>query len=268
MDRKVILVLVDGLGYETSVHFCGYMEGLVHHGSARRWRMTTALPSMSRPLYETVFTGLTTHEHGVTANNVVRVSRCEHVFGLARGAGRRTAAAAFAWFSEFYNHAPWDPFIDAETDDDEKAIQHGRFYSQEGYPDRDLFARAASLAHRFAPDFLLVHPMGCDHIGHVHGADSPEYRTQATRMDTLLAEHLPLWRERGYRILVTSDHGMNADGYHGGTRDDVRHVAFYDVGSPEPGEAAEEASQLSVAPTILSLMGLEVPDAMKSPALG
>src|SRR5579875_3361648 len=80
-----VLLLIDGLGYETAVRHCGYLEGLVQAGAARRWRMRTALPSLSRPLYETVLTGLAPHDHGVTSNDVCRLSRVDHVFAGARG---------------------------------------------------------------------------------------------------------------------------------------------------------------------------------------
>ncbi|HLI13816.1 MAG TPA: alkaline phosphatase family protein [Alphaproteobacteria bacterium] len=265
---RVILLLIDGLGYETAVRHCGYLEGLVQAGAARRWRMRTALPSLSRPLYETVLTGLAPHDHGVTSNDVCRLSRVDHVFGVARRHGRRTGAAAYAWISELYNRAPFDPRRDIECDDEAKPIQHGRFYLHESYPDRDLLYQAAALIDRRRPDFMLIHPMGCDMIGHKFGSDSPEYRTQASKLDSLLAALIPDWRADGYDVLVTADHGMNADGYHGGTLDDVCRVAFYHIGHPEGGSVGQEVSQLSVAPTILTLMGLPIPDAMRAPALG
>lgn len=264
---RIVLVLIDGLGYETTVRHCGYLEGLVQARAARRWRMLTALPSMSRPLYETVLTGLAPHDHGITSNEVRRLSRVEHVFGVARRHGRRTAAAAYAWISELYNRAPFDPRRDIECDDETQPIQHGRFYLHEAFPDLDLVYQAAALIERRRPDLMLVHPMGCDMIGHKFGGNSPEYRTQATKLDALLAALIPDWREAGYDVLVTADHGMNADGYHGGTLDDVRHVAFYHIGHPDGGIAEEEVSQLSVAPTVLALMDLPVPATMRAPAL-
>ena len=265
--RRVILVLIDGLGYETSVRHCGYAEGLVRLGAARRWRLRTALPSMSRPLYETVLTGLAPHDHGITSNEVRRLSRAEHVFGVARRHGRRTGAAAYSWISELYNKAPFDPKRDIECDDETRPIQHGRFYLHDSFPDIDLLHQAAALIERHAPDFMLVHPMGCDTTGHKFGGNSPEYRTQATRMDALLAALIPDWRAAGYDVLVTADHGMNADGYHGGTLDDVCHVALYHVGHPHGGIVQEEASQLAVAPTVLSLMGLPIPETMRTAPL-
>lgn len=209
---KVILVLIDGLGYQTCVEHCGYLEGLVHAGAATRWRLSTALPSMSRPLYETVHTGLTPHDHGVTTNKTVRPSKVESIFSVARAAGRRTGAAAYSWFSELYNGTPFTPARDMECNDESRPIQHGRFYTADTYPDVDLVHRAAALASQYAPDYLLVHPMGCDTIGHQYGGDSPQYRTQASRIDALLAGVIPDWMEAGYHICVTADHGMNADG--------------------------------------------------------
>jgi predicted AlkP superfamily pyrophosphatase or phosphodiesterase len=222
---------------------------------------------MSRPLYETVLTGMAPHDHGITSNDVRRLSRVEHVFGVARRHGRRTAAAAYSWISELYNRAPFDPRRDIECDDESQPIQHGRFYIQDTYPDLDLLCKAAALIERRRPDLVLVHPMGCDTTGHKFGGNSPEYRTQATKIDALLAALIPEWREAGYEVLVTADHGMNADGYHGGTLDDVRHVAFYHVGHPEGGVVEAEASQLSVAPTVLDLMGLPVPATMRAAPL-
>lgn len=264
-ENKVILVLADGLGYDTAIRELGYMEGAVARGTARRWKMRCALPSMSRPLYETIHTGLVPHEHGVTSNKVVRLTNHANVFSIARAAGRRTAAAAYSWFSELYNETPYDPVMHKELDDDNRAIQHGRFYTQDEYPDVELFRQADMLVQRFQPDYLLLHPMGCDYKGHVHGGESRQYRLAAAGIDDLMAVHAPAWIEAGYQILLTADHGMDDIGYHGGTRDVVMHVPFYHfhgITGQDP-VAEEDACQLSVAPTILSLMGLE-----KHPGMG
>ena len=52
---------------------------------------------------------------------------------------------------------------------------------------------------------------------------------------------------------------MDDIGYHGGTRDVVMHVPFYHFhgAAGQDPVAEEDACQLSVAPTILSLMGLD-----------
>jgi len=80
-------------------------------------------------------------------------------------------------------------------------------------------------------------------------------------MSALIAE----WTQSGYNILVTGDHGMNADGRHGGTTADVREVPLFLMrpGIPGAGDTGEVLSQLQVAPTILKLLDLEIPDTMQ-----
>ncbi|MCP5368102.1 MAG: alkaline phosphatase family protein [Hyphomicrobiales bacterium] len=266
--NKVILVLVDGLRYDTAVHEMGFLEGAVAHGQARRRAMRCALPSLSRTLYHTIHTGLPPQVHGITSNDMVCAGRHDSIFSVARAQGRRTAAAAYCWFAELYNRIPYDPVLDREVDDDGRAIQHGRFYMADDFPDPEMFRTADMLVGRFAPDYLLVHPMGCDFVGHLYGGESKQYRHQAAKADNLLAQAVPGWLDRGYHVLVTSDHGMDAHGRHGGTREEVRRVPFYHLGGEVNGAEEEgEADQLSVAPTVLRLMGLPIPAAMAAAPL-
>ena len=266
-NSKVILVLVDGLRADTAMHEMGFLESAVAHGRASRRVMHCELPSLSRCLYHTIHTGLAPQAHGITSNDMVRVSENDNLFGLARAAGLRTAAAAYYWISELYNHSPFDPVMDREVDDESRTIQHGRFYMDDAFPDSELFRTADMLVRRFEPHYLLVHPMGCDNIGHLHGGESPDYNKAAASIDKLLALAAPDWLERGYQVLVTADHGMDAAGRHGGTRENVRAVPFYHLDVEEGGPISETASQLSVAPTVLKLLGQPVPPSMTAPAL-
>ena len=74
-------------------------------------------------------------EHGVIPNLVVRRSIRPNVFQSAVEAAKITAAAAFYWFSELYNRAPYDPIDDREVDDPALLIPHGRFYVAPEYLD-------------------------------------------------------------------------------------------------------------------------------------
>jgi predicted AlkP superfamily pyrophosphatase or phosphodiesterase len=245
----------------------GYLGHLVETQRASLYKVQGELPSMSRPMYETVHTGLTVSEHGVTSNQVVRRSTQPNVFQAARDAGLTTAAAAYYWFSELYNRAPFDPVMDREVDDEELLIQHGRFYMSDDYPDKELFLLAALLVRRFNPDYLLLHPMGMDYLGETYGADSSQYRNNAIYQDVLLANLAPEWLARGYTILVTGDHGINADKLHGGTTPEVRQVPLYLVrpGFSGKGDTGETISQLKIAPTLCKLLGVKIPATMQSP---
>jgi predicted AlkP superfamily pyrophosphatase or phosphodiesterase len=155
------------------------------------------------------------------------------------------------------------------VDDESLLIQHGRFYTQDNYPDIELFAMAGTLVRKFNPDYMLVHPMGMDYAGETYGADSSEYRNHAIHQDVMLANLIPEWMERGYNILVTSDHGMNVDRLHGGTTPDVREVPLFFIrpGIPGEGDTEEVLSQLQIAPTVCKLLGIPIPETMKQPPI-
>lgn len=269
LTNKVIMVLSDALRYDTAVAGMGYLGHLVENKQASLYKVIGELPSMSRPMYETVHTGLPVSKHGILTNYIVRLSDKPNIFRAAVEAGRTTAAAAYYWFSELYNRVPFDRLDDREVDDDSLLIQHGRFYTEDDFPDIELFVTAGMLVRRFNPDYLLVHPMGMDYVGEKFGADSSEYRNQAIFQDMYMAALIAEWSERGYNILVTGDHGINADRLHGGTAPDVREVPLYliQAGVPGAGDTSETISQLQIAPTICSLLGVEIPITMQHPSI-
>ena len=267
--NKVILVLSDALRYDTAKANMGYLMHLVEYKKASLYRIVGELPSMSRPMYETIHTGMPSSANGIVANSIVRLSNQPNVFKSAREAGKVTAAAAYYWYSELYNRAPYDAIDDREVDDASLNIQHGRFYTQDEYPDNELFNTAAHLVRKYSPDYLLLHPMGMDYHGETYGSDTKEYRNHAIYQDSKLAPLLVEWRERGYTIFVTGDHGINADGGHGGTTPEQRNVPFFAI---QPslkgrGETGEIISHLQIAPTVLSLLGVSIPSTMKKAPL-
>ncbi len=263
--NKVILVLSDGLRYDTAVEQMGFLGHLLEKNLADLYKIVGELPTMSRPMYETTHTGLPVIEHGIYSNYVVRRSNQPNIFQAVKDAGKTTAAVAYSWFSELYNNAPYNMIEDREVDDESLLIQHGRFYSNDAYPDDELFATAGMIVRKFNPDYLLIHPMGMDDTGHKFGADSKEYRVHAIRQDVILANLIPEWMERGYNILVTGDHGMNVDKMHGGTTPDVREVPLYIIrpDSQGKGDTGETVSHLQLTPTICKLMDIPVPETMK-----
>jgi predicted AlkP superfamily pyrophosphatase or phosphodiesterase len=266
---KVVLVLSDGLRDDVAGERMGFLEHLIETARGTRYSVRGELPSLSRPMYETVHTGLPVTQHGIYSNQVARRSSVPNVFEVAVRNGRTTGAAAYYWFSELYHRVPYDLVEDREVDDPSLLIQHGRFYTEDAYPDKELFLAAATLVRKFAPDYLLIHPMGMDHAGDTLGADTPEYRNNAIVQDIILANLIPEWHARGYSVLVTADHGMSADRSHGGTTPDVRMVPLYLLppAGGGKGNTGETVSQLQIAPTVLALLGLPIPETMTAPPL-
>lgn len=273
--QKVVLVMIDALGWASARAQCGYLMGLVEAGHARLWRMRSVLPSLSMPAYASLHTGTPPTEHGRVSNDLEAMAPTPHVFSLARGAGLTTAAVAERLYALLFNAAPFDPVEHLEVDDGPGHVTHGRFYTDVRHTrfnphvpgDHDLCNTATLLVRRYAPDYLLVHSTAIDSVGHAFGADSFEYRHQTWNIDNELALAIPVWRAAGYRVLVTSDHGMSAEGRHGGAEERMRTVPFWDICGEGGGEQEGEVSQLAVAPTILTLMGLPIPETMRAAPL-
>lgn len=228
---KSILVVLDGLNYQVAHDAMGYLQAQCVAGRGRLYQLECELPSLSRPLYECILTGVTPVESGIVNNQVARLSTQRSIFHYARDAGLTTAAAAYHWVSELYNRTPFDPARDRHTSDEKLAIQHGHFYYDDTYPDSHLFDDAESLRRRFSPDFLLIHPMNIDDAGHQFGLSTPQYRNKARKADGLLSQYLDGWLTEGYQVIVTADHGMNDDRSHGGVLPQERQVPLFVFGS-------------------------------------
>ena len=262
---KTILIVLDACGYDAAAHYAGTLEQSVETGGCAKYKVTGCLPSMSRPMYETIMTGLEAGEHGIFSNDDHRPSRCENLFSLCRRAGLTTAAAAYSWMRELYNgDGPFDLAAHRYCDDDGKMIQHGVFYSEDDYPDSHLFADADHLVAQHLPDFLLIHPMNIDDAGHKFGAESVQYRFNAMRASILISQRLEHWRKLGYSVVVTADHGMDAQGIHGRNLPIQREVPLYIFSDTVANGdfSSTPVSQRTIAPLVCALLGLTPPAGM------
>ena len=109
MQNKVVYVLLDGLQGSYAKEHLGYLEHLCEKQKAAKYEVLGELPSSSRPMYETIFTGVPVYEHGITNNSICRLSDQQHLFQMLKETGRRSLALAYYWISELYLSAPFDP---------------------------------------------------------------------------------------------------------------------------------------------------------------
>lgn len=272
---QVCLIIIDGLRYDTALSECGFLAAAVEAKQAKLWKMQACLPTISAPLYETIHTGLAPVDHGILGNEGIRPSRYPSIFSALKAAGYQTAAVAHGYFHTLYGGTPFDPFEHAEITDPSQPIAYARYYSMEGYcpengcmpADIDLCAQAWILAQQYAPDYLLLHMPACDTLGHWFTADSSEYRIQAWKTDNALSRLIPRLRRAGYDVLVTADHGMNADGHHAGNQACLRDVPFFAFSNQITAAAGAILDQRAIAPTVLKLIGAPVPNSMEITAL-
>lgn len=240
---KLIFVLLDGCNATTAEECMGYLFALVSSSTAKYTRHNCALPALSRPLYHCILTGLLPSQSGIVHNTVWQPHPAPTLFHLAHAAGLTTAAAAYYWINELCNAQPHVAARDRLTINPALPLSYGLFYNNDAYPDDHVFQDAEALRQHYAPHLLLVHSMGIDYAGHCHGAHSAEYRNAVRDADMLLARYLPLWLQAGYQVVITSDHGMNADKSHNGTSPDERCVPVWSIATTQEQPLPSEQYQ-------------------------
>ncbi len=271
LNSKLLLIILDGVPWRNWRGLFGNLEGWVDSGHARVWRMRSVLPSTSASCYASIHTGVSPQEHGCTGNdNVFRVGLPD-IFRQVREAGGVTGAVAHSFWSEFFNRAPFDPVRDIEYDEqDSSTINHGRFHTMTGYGhdnqmtpcDLDLFATLTSLCDRFGLQYGMLHTCTLDSMGHRFRHDCREMDLACFKADEMLAPFITRWRQMGYEIIVTADHGQSDRGHHGGRGEDQQDFALYYFGSAVGPEPEMILRQTQLAPTILKRLGAPVPATM------
>ncbi|OLP53089.1 nucleotide pyrophosphatase [Rhizobium rhizosphaerae] len=272
LKAKLLLIILDGQPWRVARRFMGNLEGWVQAGEARVWRMRSVVPSTSASCYASIHTGVTPQVHGVLSNDTLfRVAEPD-VFSEVAKAGGRSGAVTHSFWSTFFQRAPFDAVSDIEYDEPTGPIHHGRFHTMAGYnhdnqmtpSDFDLFATLSMLTQRFAIDYGILHTCTLDSMGHRYGHDCAEMDAACFTIDAQLARFLPLWRKAGYEVIVTADHGQTDRGHHGGRDPEMQDVAFYWFGGGQGPEEDTLLDQLQLAPTILSRLGVPVPETMKA----
>lgn len=240
--RRVVLAVLDGLGGAP-------LEQRVEAGAlgpvAWRARLDVGSPSLSRPVYHTLFTGVPQVLSGLRNNAAPGGARAQCVMEQVRAGG-----AAVAW-----------------------ALQSVRWMFDLCGAPRDEVLRggqvtAESVAELFrrGPALLVVHLAETDGAGHEHGAASPQYAAAADRELLLLSRARALLAsdpEASSALwLVGADHGHLPRGGHGGPEAAVREVTFYALGDEHTERAMrldERGSVTSVASTVARALGVPPP---------
>ena len=273
MDRKLLLIILDGVPLRNWTRLFGNLEGWVENGAAQKWTMSSVLPSISASCYASIHTGVTPQEHGCTGNgNVFRLKHPD-LFSEIRKAGGITGAVTHSFWSEFFNRHPFDYVRDIEYNEPESStINYGRFHTMTGYSaanqmtpsDIDLFATLTNLCARFGLNYGILHTCTLDSMGHRFFHDCQEMDHACAVMDEMLAPFIHQWLAAGYEIIVTADHGQDERGHHGGRGALQQEAALYYFGPAKGPSKDTVIDQLQLAPTILSRLGAPIADTMKA----
>jgi hypothetical protein len=221
-------------------------------------------PTISRPNYVTILTGVPPRDSGVRANRVSAPVAVDTVMDRARAAGLRVATASdFGMLGSLF-------LRNTSSITDIDWVEHGLRVSPPAplsWPFDDA-RRASSLAELgrviaelAAGDaaFIPVLVLDVDRIGHASGIGD-QYRAAAAEVDRMLRlafARIDLTRDT---VIVTADHGHVAPGGHGGDEREVSNVPLVLAGSGVvAGATARDARLIDLAPTVAALLGVPAP---------
>jgi hypothetical protein len=165
-------------------------------------------------------------------------SRDGGIFAALQAAGRRSFAAGPRLWTDLYG--PWLAGGSAEPalgGDDGRLLRSGLDALTGGY------------------DLVVVHLSGPDDAAHLHGGRSREYAAAVHRADAALGQ-LVARAGPGATVLVTSDHGVTAQGGHAGPEPDVVTVPVIVHGPGLPPGDLEPIRQRDLGSLILPALGL------------
>lgn len=260
MAGHVYLLLVDGLRADT-LDKMPYTKGLADAGSSGIF--TVPGPTFSRPAYARIITGACSSINGISSNNQEKKLFAPTLFDLAYGEGLTSGASAYKWY---YDLLFGPPYHTGEGDEnrlirnDTLPLQYGYFYDDFGgeYDDVEIFDYGMQTLVEDNPNFLLVHTMDVDEMGHRHGGVSEAYLEAALINDRCIEEFMEsIPNPEDSVVIITGDHGHTDTGGHGGLEKEAAEikVAFYGKGVAAGGQL-EGYTQLDLAPTIAAILGL------------
>lgn len=262
LDRnKVILIICDGMRYDTCFREFGFVNSLCFNSDIGKRAISICdNPSVSRTNYECLLTGVPSLVHGINSNLITEKSKMErNVFSELTKNGKTTAVVGSSWFYDLYGKEKYQYIKHKEINkEDSEVISIGRFYrddcpdsvdeSSEGLA--HTFQTADLLIYKYTPDFILIHVLTPDQIGHTKGIGK-EYSIEVNAIDNLLGLTIPRWFSLGYDIIITSDHGMDTNNNHGGSKCDEMLTPFYVLSKKSWTPMPEKMYHFYVAPMII-----------------
>ena len=122
------------------------------------------------------------------------------------------------------------------------------------------------------PDFIALNYANCDLVG--HSGSFKAAKKAAETLDKCLADLIPVALEKGYTVLLTADHG-NAEQmkYKNGeicpahTLNPVIFMCISDQIKTLRTKRIKEKGLKNIAPTVLKILGVRKPRAMKGKSL-
>ncbi|GFR35201.1 alkaline phosphatase family protein [Thermobrachium celere] len=235
-NNKICLIIVDGLRLD-AINNMPYIQNLIKTNEAKFSISIADNPTISRSGYMRILTGCPTDISGISSNSQHLPSPILGVPQLAVQYNIKTALCGYYWIYELF------PFA---------------FYFKRIYFIRDgtTFKNAYSIIDEYEPDFLIVHPMSVDNIGHSYGGSSIFYFKEACNIDNSIKALCNKLQKHNYNIIITSDHGHQNYGGHTNYEPNTFLTPFILISNNLNINPPLYIKQIDIAPTLCDLLGI------------
>lgn len=215
------------------------------------WDAQTVYPPATVPAHASLFTGLDVDEHGVTENSY-NTERLNIPTFLSIAAENGTPSAMIVGKNKLDQfHYPDSVYYEFPRSGDPSIV-------------------TAAIERLYAGDRLLfVHFPNPDYFGHSDDWMSDSYIYELQFTDAQIGRLLGTLDNMGVRdstlIIITADHGGHDDLHGANIPEDMTIpliIAGYGI---EPGTILHNAHITQIAPTVLQVLGLDIPENMSMP---
>lgn len=249
MDKKVLLILIDGLRPDavircSSPYFreltkkCTYTD----HGKS-------VFPSVTLPCHMSLIHSVTPERHGILDNIYTRpVHRLEGLFEVLAGN-----------YKTCYFFYTWEELRDLSRPGSLARQELSSYIAFGEKADCEMCDRTVKALQEEQPDFLFYYSGNTDEVAHRYGWMSEEY----LRAVDLAGENVKKIMEvlpENYTVFITADHGGH-DRTHGTEMPEDMTIPMFFYGKEwKAGFDIGEAGLLDLAPTIAHTLGCAVPE--------
>ncbi len=247
--QQVVMVIVDGLRYDTSLEM-PYLNSLREKGASA---IMVGIPSpASQPAWTTLISGAGLEINGAPFLDAEHINEIQpiavdHLFIQVQRAGLTGGLAGSSWWQKMVP----DRFL------------YARFFTEDDQEDADeqVVDTALRFLKNFHLNYLLIHLNQVDRVSQRYGAASSEYRQAARRVDAHLRDIAQATDVKRNVLIVVSDYGHLRKGERG-QYGRVALTAPFVMAGPAvvPGDYGQIAPQ-DVAPTVAALLGTAIPSA-------
>lgn len=240
MNRKVILILADGMRPDAMAHL-PYVKKLMQESSFSMSAETT-FPSVTLPCHFSLFLSVPTERHGISTNLYMPPVRpINGLFEQLAAAGKRSAV-----------YFDWEQLRDLWRPGSVELASYLRGDLEVN--DEKHTVAAISYIEEKSPDFVFLYLGNPDGAGHDFGWMGEEYMRSVEIVWDQVERVVERFRDE-YTVIITADHGGH-DRRHGENIPEDMLIPLVCVGPDFPQKELPNANIMDIAPTIAKLMGV------------